>query len=200
MVIPSPVFRRVRSGYEPEAVDRQLHQLANRLAAAESRAIEAESTLAVRESALAAASHELATIRESRPDLIAADVVADARQEAEELATSARLEAAQLRLRAQTEAERLLQQARIEAESVLARARHESAIVDERARQEFFWRRRQLQMQADELKSEQERINRQRAQLKEQLNSLSALALQQSTSAPAVELMLDEDLVDQAAS
>ncbi|HET9649441.1 MAG TPA: hypothetical protein VFP34_14595 [Microlunatus sp.] len=200
MTTPVPVFRRVRSGYDPEAVDRQLHQLSNRLQAAEVRAEQSQAVLAARESALSAARTELAQTRQSRPDLVAADVLQQARREAEDLLQAARRDAAQLRLRAQTEAERLGQQARTESESILARAKHEAAVVDERARQEFFWRRRQLQADADELRAEQERINRQRAAIKEQLNSLSQLALQQATAAPAAEFMLDDDLVDQAAS
>ena len=128
---------------------------------------------------------------------MASDVVVEAQRQAEELIAEARREAAQLRLRAQTEAERLGQQARTESGALVARAEHEAAAVDERARQEFFWRRRQLQADADELRAEQDRINRQRTQLKQQLSSLSALAMQQATAAPAVEFMLDDDLVDQ---
>jgi cell division septum initiation protein DivIVA len=200
MTMPAPAFRRVRSGYEPESVDRYLHQVGNRLGAAEARANDAEAALSAREAELESALTDLATVRRSRPDLVADEVVADARREAEELTAEARREAAQIRLRAQGEAERLAQRARAESEKFLARARHEASVVDERARQEFFWRRRQLQVDADELRVEQERINRQRAAIKEQLNSLSALAMQQATSAPAVELMLDDDLVNQAAA
>ncbi len=195
------MFRRVRAGYEPESVDRHLAQLAGRVRAADARAAETESVLADREAALAAAQAELqAAARQARPDLVASDLVVDAKRQAEELLAAARREAAQIRLKAQTDAERLNQQARTETEAVLGRARHAAAVVDERARQEFFWRRRQLQADADELRLEQERINRQRVQLKEQLNALSALAMQQATAAPAVEFMLDDDLIDQAAS
>ncbi len=200
MSMPAPAFRRVRSGYEPEAVDRHLHQVGNRLGAAEARAADAEGALSVRESELAAALTDVAAMRRTRPDLVADDVVAEALRQAEELVAEARREAAQIRLRAQGEAERLAQRARAESETILARARHEAAVVDERARQEFFWRRRQLQVDADELRVEQDRINRQRLAIKDQLNSLSALALQQTTAAPAVELMLDDDLVNQAAA
>lgn len=197
----APVFRRVRAGYEPAAVDRHLHQLDARLGAAEDRTASAEREIAARDVALAEVRAELAAAhRRTRPDLMASDVVVEAQRQAEELIAEARREAAQLRLRAQTDAERLGQQARTESGALIARAQHEAAAVDERARQEFFWRRRQLQADADELRGEQERINRQRTQLKEQLSSLSALAMQQATAAPAVEFMLDDDLVDQAAS
>ena len=132
-----------------------------------------------REIQLAEARAELTAVhRQTRPDLMADDLVVDARREAEKLIAAARAEA----------------------EALVARARHEAAAVDERARQEFFWRRRQLQVDADELRTEQERINRQRAQIRDQLSTLSALAMQQATAAPAVEFMLDDDLVDQAAS
>jgi cell division septum initiation protein DivIVA len=200
MTIATPAFRRVRSGYQPEAVDRHLQQVLGRLRAAEARAKEAETVLAARDAALDGARAEIAATRAARPDLVAADLVHDAERQVEDLLAEARREAAQIRLRAQAEAERVGQQARTEAESILARARHEAAVVDERARQEFFWRRRQLQADADELRAEQEKITRQRAAIREQLCSLSALAMQQATSAPAVELMLDDDLVEQAAS
>lgn len=200
MTISTPAFGRVRSGYEPEAVDRHLHQLVTRLRAADARTAEALTALAARDAALAAARAEIAEMRSARPDLVATDLVRDAERQAEELLQEARREAAQIRLRAQSDAERLGQQARTEADRMLTRAHHEAAVIDERARQEFFWRRRQLQADADELRVEQEKINRQRAAIKEQLSSLSALAMQQSTSAPSVELMLDDDLVEQAAS
>ena len=201
MTTSAPLFRRVRAGYEPDAVDRHLHQVAGRLRAAEARANETETVLAARDAALASAQAEIATAaRQTRPDLVASDLVVDAERRAEELIAEARREAAQIRLRAQTDAEGLAQQARSQGDALLARAEHEAAVVDERARQEFFWRRRQLQADADELRAEQERINRQRVQIREQLSALSALALQQTTSAPSIELMLDDDLVDQAAS
>ncbi len=200
MTTPASAFRRVRSGYDPESVDRYLHQLTNRLDAAQGRASEAETELSAREEALNAARVETAAVRRSRPDLVADDVVADARRRAEELIAEARREAAQIRLRAQSEADALGRRARTESETIVARARHEAAVVDERARQEFFWRRRQLQADADELRVEQERMNRERVAMRDQLNSLSALALAQTTSAPAIELMLDDDLVNQAAS
>ena len=179
MSTATPVFRRVRAGYEPAAVDRHLHQLATRQAAAEARVAAAEAEAADREVQLAEARAELtAAHRQTRPDLMADDLMVAARREAEKLVAAARAEA----------------------ETLVARARHQAAAVDERARQEFFWRRRQLQADADELRAEQDRINRQRAQIRDQLSTLSALALQQSTAAPAVEFMLDDDLVDQAAS
>ena len=106
MTTPAPVFRRVRSGYEPEAVDRHLHQIVGRLRAAETRATGSEAALVKCESALRAAQAEATAARDARPDLMADDLVRAAQRQAEELLAEARREAAQIRLRAQTDAER----------------------------------------------------------------------------------------------
>ena len=77
----APVFRRVRAGYEPAAVDRHLHQLDARLGAAEDRTASAEREIAARDAALAEVRAELAAARrQAHPDLMASDVVVEARR------------------------------------------------------------------------------------------------------------------------